>query len=174
MFALLSPTVDLHQQWLEAHREWGSGAHEDGFGLDPSDDVESPSGFAAWVESLQQQSDPSRDRRGTCRWIVEGNRVLGGIALRHGTDDVTRRDGHIGYGVRPSARRRGVATWALGEMLTQARGFGLERVLIVCEADNTASIKTIERHGSVLDIIWKTEHGHVRHYWIELETHDLS
>ncbi len=59
-------------------------------------------------------------------------------------------------------------------MLTQAKGFGLERVLIVCEADNTASIKTIERHGGVLDIIRKTEHGHVRHYWIEFETHDLS
>ncbi len=170
MFALRSPTVDLHKEWLEAHHEWGPGAHEDGFGLDPSDDVESPAGFAAWVESLQQQSAPSRERRGTCRWIVEGNRVLGGIALRHGTDEVTRRNGHIGYGVRPSARHRGVATWALGEMLTQAKCFGLKRVLIVCEADNTASIKTIERHCGILDAIRETEHGHVRHYWVELDT----
>ncbi len=99
--------------------------------------------------------------------VIEYSAVSRCGTARH---DVTRRDGHIGYGVRPSARRCGVATWALGEMLTQAKGFGLERVLIVCEADNTASIKTIERHGGVLDTIRKTEHGHVRHYWIELDT----
>ena len=113
MFALLSPTVDLHQQWLEAHREWGSGAHEDGFGLDPSDDVESPSGFAAWVESLQQQSDPLQDRRGTCRWIVEGNRVLGGIALRHGTARMMSPGG-MATSATASVRRRAVVGSPLG------------------------------------------------------------
>lgn len=170
MPALIAPTVDLHQQWLEAHREWGPGAHEDGFGLDPSDDVESSSGFAAWVKSLEQQSDPWRERRGTCRWIVEHERVLGGIALRHGTNEVTGTLGHIGFGVRPSARGRGVATWALGQMLLLAAGFGLDRVLVVCEADNLASKKTIERHGGVSEEVKQTDHGAVCRYWIELDT----
>ena len=168
MFALIEPTVDLHRQWLEAHHEWGPGAHEDGFGLDPTDDVESPSGFAGWVEALRQQSDPARQRRGTCRWIVEEDRVLGGIALRHGMNDVIRQLGHIGYGVRPSARRRGVATWALGEMLSYAKGSGLDRVLIVCESGNLASVRTIEHHGGRLESSPETDHGRVCRYWIEL------
>ncbi|MEC3973871.1 hypothetical protein [Amycolatopsis sp. H20-H5] len=46
--------------------------------------------------------------RCTYRWIVEGDRVLGGIALRHGFDDFVPRLGHVGYGIRPSARRRGL------------------------------------------------------------------
>src|SRR3954447_4029356 len=53
-------------------------------------------------------------KHGSPRWIVEDGRVLGGIALRHIFDDDI---GHIRYGVRPSARRRGLAGWALGEML---------------------------------------------------------
>jgi hypothetical protein len=49
---LIAPTVGLHAAWLEAHREWGPGLHKDGFGLWPTDEVESPDGFAAWVARL--------------------------------------------------------------------------------------------------------------------------
>jgi len=72
--------------------------------------------------------------RCTYRWIVEGKRVLGGIALRHTGNDAVRWAGHIGYGIRPSARRRGLATWALGRILDEARVLGMDRLLIVCEA----------------------------------------
>jgi predicted acetyltransferase len=92
--------------------------------------------------------------------------VLGGIALRHIFDDDI---GHIGYGVRPSARRRGLASWALGEMLLEARAaLGVDRVLVPCLADNIASARTIERNGGVLEEIREGPHGPVRRYWIHL------
>jgi predicted acetyltransferase len=106
--------------------------------------------------------------RCTYRWIVEGDRVLGGIALRHELNDFVLRVGHIGYGIRPSSRRRGLATWALGRTLEEARVLGLDRVLITCEVDNIASMKTIERHGGILDDVRDTEHGTVRRYWIKI------
>ena len=78
--------------------------------------------------------------------------------------------GHIGYGVRPSARRRGLASWALGEMLGEARAaLGVDRVLVPCLADNIASARTIERNGGVLEGIRDTEHGPVKRYWINLD-----
>ena len=167
---LIAPTVSLHTAWLEAHDEWGPGLHEDGFGLDPSDDVDSPDGFAAWVALRADKSEPAKaaeagHQRSTCRWIVEGDRVLGGIALRHGFNDVL---GHIGYGIRPSSRKRGLATWALGQMLEKARQSGIDRVLVVCEVDNVASAKAIERNGGVLEDIREKQHGRVRRYWIDL------
>jgi predicted acetyltransferase len=170
---LVAPTVRLHDAWLEARDEWGPGVHEDGFGLRPSDEVDSPAGFAAWVARLADASDPAKPVdagrvRCTYRWIVESDRVLGGIALRHELNDLVRRVGHVGYGIRPSARRRGLATWALGRMLDEARALGLDQVLIICEVDNIASAKTIERHGGVLDEIQDTEHGAVRRYWIKI------
>jgi predicted acetyltransferase len=170
---LIAPTTRLHTEWLEARDDWGPGLHEDGFGLEPSDEVDSPAGFAAWVARLADQSDPAKAAeagrmRCTYRWIVEGDRVLGGIALRHGLNDFVLRLGHMGYGIRPSSRRRGLATWALGRMLDEARGLGLDRVLIVCEADNLASAKTIERQGGVLEGVQDTELGAVRRYWIKI------
>ncbi len=158
---LVAPTVRLHTAWLEAHHEWGPGAHEDGFGLRASDQIGSGAGFAAWVARLV--GDPGC----TYRWIVEDGRVLGGIALRHGAGDLVEWSGHIGYGIRPSARRRGVATWAVGEILDQAWILGIDRVLIVCAIENIASARTIERNGGVLEGIRDTRLGLARRYWID-------
>jgi predicted acetyltransferase len=171
---LILPTVRLHAGFLDAHHEWGPGEHEDGFGLRPFDEVESPAGFALWVARLIAQENPARRLpqgrvRCTHRWIVDGNRVLGAIALRHDLNDfLLRVAGHIGYGIRPSERRRGLATWALGRMLDEAKTLGLERVLVTCEVDNQPSARTIERHGGVLEDVRDTELGVVRRYWITL------
>ncbi|MEU0486933.1 GNAT family N-acetyltransferase [Streptosporangium sp. NPDC006013] len=170
---LITPTTHLHSAWLEAHHEWGPGLHEDGFGLGPSDEVDSPDGFATWVARLAEESDPAKPvetGRMSCmyRWIVEGDRVHGGIALRHGLNDYVLQFGHIGYGIRPSSRQRGLATWALGRMLDEARALGLDRVLIVCEVDNLASVKTIEHNGGVLEGVRDTEYGPARRYWIKI------
>ncbi|GAB3954291.1 GNAT family N-acetyltransferase [Kribbella albertanoniae] len=151
---LVEPSIDLYVAWREAHAEWGPGLHEDGFGLEATDDVESVQGFQAWVARV-------RAGGGTSRWIVEDGRVLGGIGLRH---ELNERTGHIGYGVRPSARGRGVASWALGAILGEARARGMGRVLVVCLADNPSSARTIERNGGVLEEV----RAEVCRYWIEL------
>jgi predicted acetyltransferase len=168
---LIAPDARLHAAWLQAHAEWGPGLHEDGFGLRPSDEVDTAAGFAAWVARLTAQEDTAKPVEAgrvhcTYRWIVADGQVLGAIALRQEFSDFVRRAGHIGYGIRPSARRRGLATWALGLMLGEARAIGLDRVLIVCEAGNTASAKTIEHHGGILEETGET--GAWRRYWITL------
>ncbi|SCF28255.1 GNAT family N-acetyltransferase [Micromonospora mirobrigensis] len=163
---LVEPTVRLHAAWLDARDDWGPGLHEDGFGLRPSDEVDSPAGFAAWVARLTESARPADDDRPRCtyRWIVEEGRVLGGIALRHQPSDL----GQIGYGIRPSARRRGLATWALGRMLDEARALGRDRLLIVCVTDNIASARTIERNGGVLEGVVASSLGPVRRYRVVL------
>lgn len=67
------------------------------------------------------------------------NKVVGMIDIRHElTNDFLRNyAGHIGYGVRPTERKKGYAT----QMLTQALEFckdklGLERVMISCYKEN--------------------------------------
>ncbi|MFF0498856.1 GNAT family N-acetyltransferase [Nocardia aobensis] len=159
---LIAPTTHLHDAWLDAHAEWGPGAHEDGFGLAPTDEVDSSAGFTAWVKRLTNDEDT------TYQWIAEDNRVLGGIALRHSFDDYVKWAGHIGFGIRPTARGRGLAAWALGRMLNQAQVLGMDRVLVVCAMHNIASAKTIERAGGIFEEVRNTRHGPARHYWIKL------
>jgi len=116
---------------------------------------------------LHPATQPCPDRpHWAPRWIVEDGRILGAFALRHNYDDLF---GWIGYGVRPSARRRGVATWALGQVLKEARdALGLDRALVICAKDNIASARTIERCGGVLEGVRATRLGPQRRYWIHL------
>jgi predicted acetyltransferase len=141
---LVAPTLRLRSSWRDAYEEWGPGTHEDGFGLLPEDEVRSSAGFSAWLDRLTEESNPASqlgEGRVHCtyRWITEDDQVLGGIALRHElNDDLSAGGGQVGYGIRPSARCRGLATWALGQMLVEARTLDLERVLAVCAVENIA------------------------------------
>ena len=168
MPALVTPTTALHTAWLASHDEWGAGVHQDGAGLRPGDEVRTPAGFADWVAGLHRQADlsvppPEGWVHCTYWWVVDEGAVLGAIALRHELNDVLlQTGGHIGYGIRPSARRRGLATWAVSQVLPQARALGLERVLITCQDDNVASARVIERAGGVLE----DRRDGVRRYWV--------
>ncbi|BCY12313.1 GNAT family N-acetyltransferase [Actinoplanes sp. L3-i22] len=171
---LIVPTARLRESWLAARDEFGAGVHQDGAGLRPGVELDTPEGFAAWVDGLVGAEDhalpvPAGWVHCTFRWIVEGDRYLGAIGLRHELNDfLLRAGGHIGYSVRPAERRRGLASFALGEMLVEARRRGLDRVLITCNVTNEASARTIEKHGGVLEDIRETEIGTLKRYWTTL------
>jgi predicted acetyltransferase len=171
---LISPTIRLRDSWLASRDEWGAGVHQDGSGLHQGDDVDTPAGFAVWIDRLRRESDAAiplaADRvHASYWWIIEDGHYAGAISLRHTLNDfLLRAGGHIGYGVRPSARRRGLATWALQSVLPHARALGLEKVLVTCDDANLASALTIERAGGVLEDVRDTELGRTRRYWITL------
>lgn len=174
---LIAPTGRMHSSWLTARDEWPPGAHQDGAGLHvvADDDLNGPDGFASWVKRLNQQSDrslPVGEGRvhATHWWIVDGETYLGAIDLRHYLNAfLLERGGHIGYSVRPSARRRGLATWALGAVLQKAPALGLDRVLLTCDDGNVGSVRTIVCNGGVLEDVRRTEGGVKCRYWITLD-----
>ena len=171
---LVPPTAALHQSWLQAREELDPGAHLDGAGLRESDEVDTLEGFTAWTARLRACADPAIAPapglvRSTYRWIAADDTYLGAIDLRHELSDfLLQAGGHIGYSVRPTARRRGLATWALGQILHTARGLGLERVLLTCDPDNVASVRTIEANAGQLEDTRATSIGPKRRYWITL------
>ncbi|MFE2875470.1 GNAT family N-acetyltransferase [Streptomyces roseus] len=171
---LVSPSPRLYDSWLDARAEWGHDSHMDGAGLGSEDDVDSPGGFAAWTERLRGYADRTRPVEqgrvhATYWWIAEGDTYLGAIDLRHYLNGfLLDAGGHIGYGIRPSARRRGLAGWALGAVLYEARLLGMDRVLLTCDPGNTGSVRTIERGGGVLEDVRETLVGPKRRYWVDL------
>lgn len=101
--------------------------------------------------------------------INDNMRILGAVNFRLELNEyLTNYGGHIGYGIRPSERRKGYAKEQLKLILPIAKSFGLDKVLITCDDDNAGSYKTILGCGGVLDN--KIEHDGklIRRYWITL------
>lgn len=171
---LLPPDVHFRESWVASQREWGVGAHQDGTGLRPGEDPPEPVAFEELVQRLTVASDlsvpPGQGRvHGAHWWVVEGDEYQGASALRYELNDfLLRAGGHIGYGIRPLGRRRGLASWALGQVLVRAREHGLDRALITGDETNAGSRRTIKGAGGELEDVRETELGLTRRYWVDL------
>jgi predicted acetyltransferase len=104
-------------------------------------------------------------------WLVLGQGEVVGVSnIRHTlTAALHREGGNIGYGIRPSARRRGFGTTILRKSLDQAAALGLKRVLVTCAKANVGSVKAILRNGGILESEeYLPDRGElVQRYWIE-------
>jgi len=130
--------------------------------------------FAAYVSMLERmKTEPTGDRKtvnSSTFWLMNAEgQMLGAVNIRHGLNEhLLKIGGHIGFGIRPSARRRGYATRQLRLALEEAKKLGLERVLITCDEDNEASRRTILRCGGVLENATFFNGKMVQRYWVEL------
>jgi predicted acetyltransferase len=131
--------------------------------------------YSEWLHEVQLAQREETSRLGvaaTTYFTVRRSdgRIVGTVQLRHTlNDDLRRRGGHIGYGIRPSERGKGYGTAQLALVLEKARELGLPRVMISCDRDNLASARVAEKNGARLE--WEgydEEDGWIRIYWIEL------
>jgi predicted acetyltransferase len=182
---LAVPDPSFHRSFLEALEEYAAaGDYPHGSGITPDelpdDEVRGepwrasalgdPDRFAAFARAMRELADGDVARGfalvpDTKRWIADGGRLLGFLSVRHELNDfLLEEGGHIGYSVRPSARRRGLATYACAWGLDHLRSLGVDRALITCDDDNAASAATILRNGGVREDV---RHGK-RRYWVDL------
>ncbi len=101
----------------------------------------------------------------------EGKKMIGVFSLKFElTKYLLDFGGHIGYAVRPSERKRGLATQILKQGLEIAKEAGFERILCVCDEDNYGSEKVILKNGGILEneMYDPEEKVMVKRYWIEL------
>jgi predicted acetyltransferase len=177
---LVEPDPRYQDSYLAALRELteeGNGHYlelvvppEQGFpGVDYSlATLSDPAVFAEYCAYSKALEDPATGRPpswvpGTYLWMVDDDEVVGRISLRHElTPWLLEVGGHIGYAVRPGARRRGYATLALSLMCTIASDRGIDPALVTCDQDNVASRKVIENNGGVLEDVRNNK----MRYWV--------
>lgn len=99
----------------------------------------------------------------TTLWWTQGEAYYGRLHIRHRlTPALFEVGGHIGYAIRPSARRCGHATAMLRAALPIARGLGINSALLTCDVDNQGSRQVIERNGGVLE----DQRGTKLRFWV--------
>lgn len=104
---------------------------------------------------------------------VDGDQIVGRVSVRHQLNDyLANYGGHIGYGVKSTHRRRGIATQLLAAGLSELRRVGVTRALVTCDHDNEASATVIERAGGRFEGEIEGDPDGVtkRRYWIDLTT----
>jgi predicted acetyltransferase len=132
--------------------------------------------FEAYVRSLQEASHGHGLAEGwvpySTHWLSDDKgELLGESHLRyHLTPGLAIVGGHIGYRIRPSARRKGYGTLILAFTLDRARAIGLPRVLVTCDSDNIGSRRIIEKNAGVLtrQFFHASSQTSKNHYWIDL------
>ena len=80
------------------------------------------------------------------------NKIVGTINVRWNlNEEMLRFGGHIGYGIRPTERRKGYNKINLYLGLIEAKKIGLEQVMLDCNVNNLGSDRTIKALGGRLE-----------------------
>lgn len=172
---LIQPTT----QWGKALLDYRHEFYVSGDSMDGSAGLRSAPSLEDWLRALEDNSREETVRPGLVPSTTflgvraRDRRLVGMIDLRHRlSSGLLLTGGHIGYSVRPSERRKGYATQMLRLVLEECRRRGLDRVLLTCYADNTASARAIRRCGGVLEDEISANGRPVQRYWISLDTHE--
>ena len=172
-FVLIEPTEEFLPEIARYRADFlASGDSMDGTGSlrrfeDPTE----------WLEHCRIKNNPAtvpEGRVASTQLIYVGKsdgRIVGMLQIRHTLNGYLREvGGHIGYSVRPSDRKKGVASAMLRGALPLCKRLGIDRVLVTCYDDNEASRKVILKNGGICDgTATDPENGKtVERYWIEI------
>ena len=130
--------------------------------------LEREADFAEFIRRLGADADPAYPRPPgwvpcTTLWWVEDEEFLARVTIRHElVGSLLTLGGHIGYWVRPSARRRHIGTRAFLACLPYAHELGIDPVLVTCDEDNLGSRRIIEAGGGRFENVI----GIKRRYWV--------
>ena len=182
MFDEIKPGVQIvrpdkihERSFMEAFRE--SESDEDRFALvylgSESYSKFSTMTFSEYVSLLleREHTAPAGFVTDSIYWGIFEGEVVGRISMRHELNEFLKvLGGHIGYYVKPSARRKGAATQMLREILQTERALKIKSLLLTCDEDNVASAKTILKVGGVLEslIEYDPNKPKKKRFWINL------
>ena len=154
--------MELRQEHLDAGEKWIHGSS----GL-----IEVTS-YESWLEkvALYRTEAPEGCVKATALFLLAGPKVVGTVQIRHTlNEELLEQGGHIGYGVRPSERRKGYGTKMLSLALAYCRVLGIEKALVTCDKKNTGSAKVIVKNGGILENEPADFYGNlVQRYWINV------
>ena len=172
--SLTKPDLTYFEQYNEMMKEWvESGTQIAPWFLD--EPIETIEEFAKLIQKLDECEHANQAKEfssSTSYFIIdEDSRLIGAANLRHYlTVAGLNTWGHIGYGVRPSERRKGYGTQILQLVLDEAKKKQIHQVLLGAHTTNIGSCKVIENCGGILENTVSDPddpNKQINRYWID-------
>lgn len=127
--------------------------------------------FDAYLESLEVKDNKEELVPDSTFFCLDTDRniFVGAVNIRHYLNEsLLLNGGHIGDGVRPSERRKGYATEMIRLALEECKKLGINKVLMVCDKDNIASARSIQKNGGILENEVLVDGIVEQRYWIDI------
>ncbi|NLE13174.1 MAG: GNAT family N-acetyltransferase [Clostridiales bacterium] len=128
--------------------------------------------FEKYCENIDVVNTSSGDVPSSTFFCLDTERgiIVGAVNIRHYLNEsLLLNGGHIGNGVRPSERRKGVASAMISLALSECKKLGIDRVLMVCDKDNIGSAKSIINNGGIMESEVLVDGRTEQRYWIEIK-----
>lgn len=156
---LIRPTMEYADSWMEAIKEFEAENRKGFWNYDGE-----PTDTADYIARTENEHKGIVEREdwvpSTTFWLVDKDQFVAHTNIRHELNDYLReRGGHIGYAVRPTARRQGYGTKILELAIEEARKLGITDLLVTCDASNMPSRKIIEGNGGMLQEVVPAREG---------------
>ena len=144
-FQLVHPSIHHKKQFEEMMDEWETfgGRINPGAIRRYSTLQKNPVSYEKWLSWVEEDKKVQE-----LFFFMDGEKILGAISIRLYKD--IGLEGHSGYGIRPSERRKGYAVQMLSMALPIMKSYGIHPVIITCDKENIGSAKTILHNVGVL------------------------
>ncbi len=165
---LVKPSLDWKEQHEDYMEEWGFERM-----VPSSMDLSRFHTYEEYLNTLDERAQGKEPWVPSSHYFLVNdlNKIVGMLDIRHELNEFLRTiGGHIGYGIRPSERNKGYASYLLKQALTKCKELNITQVLITCNEDNIASAKVILKNGGIEEDLFITEEGLMkRRFWIDLD-----
>ena len=143
---LRKPTINDKQmlvEYVNEHHAYGEMSISASNGMSAME-------YEEWLEKLKNDEIGKNKELGISETyiLVDETKFTGMLNIRYTlSEEMAEIYGHIGYGVRPTERGKGMATYMLQQALIKCKEKGLTEVILGCYEDNIASSKTIIKNN---------------------------
>ncbi len=170
MFKLVKPSLSMEKEYIDYVTEWEATEEK----IVPNAAKRDSMSFKELVNKWEEYESERMYEKGLVPSSIyflmdEDKKIYGAIDIRHELNDyLLRYGGHIGYGIRPSQRRKGYASQMLTLALPIVKELGINKALITCDKSNVGSAKTIMNNGGILENEVINGDEITQRYWITL------
>jgi len=146
---LILPTVEYQDSYISYIKELGN---EERYPFPLDFEYEDFAGLIKKLDGYANGSSvPEHMVPSSTFWLIQNNEIVGVTNLRHYLNkEIEFCGGHVGLGIRPSFRGKGIGSFLMAESIKNLNSLGVKNVHIHCYKDNSASSAMIIANGGKL------------------------